>query len=199
MQKNRMIMKEGHKSLRYLVVFVALLLQLYQTDLKACGSPKTRYSVGYDSNIMIWQDFNIFPRPIKGATIGSAGTLGASTILSLANQNCQEPQLNMTSGGDALATWLATDSNKKTYTLYAALLPNGGAWTAPITLSNSEEDVLSNSVKINIHEGQLEIYFHSITYFTNSEGKNVCKEELRLAKGTILNEWAPTMTVATIR
>jgi hypothetical protein len=195
-------MKILNKGIIGLILTLALSLQFYTTELDACATPLARYAIGSEStgNVFVWLDLSTSLKTIKSVIMAPDGTVGNPVTVSSAGQNCYEPQLRMTASGDAIAAWLAIDANKQTYTLYAATLPIGGIWSTPISLSNSIEGVLPNTVTLSINSaGAIEAFYESITYYLNQSGKLVTKEEVRLAKGTVMGGWNPAQTLVVIR
>ncbi len=187
-----------YQGIVYLILSIAFTLP-YQAD--ACGSAQARYALGCESSgsVLLWVDYSINPKPLKGGFVDPSGTLGGQATLSPSGQNCYEPYVSITSGGDGVAVWLGIDNTKSTYTVYSAFLRNGGSWSTAIPLSNTEEGVLPKTINICIdNSGNIQVFYESITYFDN-QGTLQSTEQLRLVQGTVANGWNPPTTVLTIR
>lgn len=87
---------------------------------------------------------------VVAAPAGAAPTWLSPTKLSAPGQNAERPQVAVDAQGDALAVWQRLNEKSATTTIEASSRPGGsGAWTAPVTVSNSSEEASEPQVALD--------------------------------------------------
>lgn len=121
--------------------------------LEASNSNGGLFSLTTDTHgnfVSVWgENVNGIPK-IKSSTLSSNGQWSDPVIISLPGTFSVNPQVKTDDLGNAVALWKTNTKDKPNYYLEAAMLPIGGLWSTPVTISNPNEHITSGDVILEV-------------------------------------------------
>lgn len=108
-------------------------------------------SIAVDSNgnaVAVWSQFDGSNFMVQASLIPYGGNWSTEQAISTSGQDASIPIVASDPNGNIVAIWVAFDGTNNV--TQAAMLPSGGSWSAPVTISNEGMDVNNICLAINI-------------------------------------------------
>jgi hypothetical protein len=129
----------------------------------------------YGNAVTVWQRSNGTNVFVQAASRPAGGAWQQPVNLSQPGQNAEEPELAVDPQGDAVAVWRRSDGSN--LRVQAASKPAGGAWQAPVNLSEAGQSATEQSVAFD-SQG------NAVAVWTRFDGSNyIIQAAFRAAGG----------------
>jgi hypothetical protein len=131
-------------------------------DVSATGGSVLGPQVAFDPSgdaLAVWERFNGSNFIVQGAFRPAGAAFGAPVGLSASGKDALEPQVAFNPSGDALAVWERSDGSNDI--VQSSFRPAGGAFAAPVDLSDTLGDAVEPQVAFDASGDALAVWRRS--------------------------------------